>query len=402
MGITKRMWEEEQDRGYSSNDGITVCLDCFEESGISRFIKEYGNNSSCSYCDSENEIITCELDVLIEHILVSVQYEWGNPADEGLPYETREGGWQVSNVYDTWDLLDEIGLGNLHGKVYEDICNSTHNQEWCERDPYSLSTDRTLIFGWNKFSDFVKTKARYVFLRAENPDYDVDQHDEMDPVKILDSLEAIINHIGLVKEIDTNTEIRRVRIINLNETLSTAKDLGSPPYLFATMANRMSPAGIPMFYGAFDLETAIKETYEPDGSSKKAISGVFTPVRNLSVIDLSEKLYIPSLFDEHERENRDYMRFLFDFMSDFTKPIERNDKAHVDYVPTQVVTEYFRHIFRNENKNKVDGVIYPSSKNEGEKAIVIFANSDQCVELKESGLNGAILKLSSIETHALK
>lgn len=398
------MWQEQQDRGYSSNQGKTVCTNCFEESGIKQFIEEHHTNSNCSYCEEcdEDDVIACELDILIEHILSSIHHEWGHPADEGLPYESREGGWQVATVYDTWDLLDEISLENVHGDIYEDICKAIHNQEWCQRNPYSLSIDRTLLFGWQKFSDFVKNKARYLFLTAKNPDYDEHQHDEMDPVKIIDALGDIIKKIGLLKSIDVSTQISRVRIANPEVTFTAAKELGSPPIESATTANRMSPAGIPMFYGAFDIETAIKETYDPCKENKKAVCGIFEPVRTLSVIDLSHELYIPSLFDEHERGKRDYMRFLLDFIIDFTKPIERCDRAHIDYVPTQVVTEYFRHVFQSDDGNPIDGVIYPSSKNKGKKAIVIFASSEQCVESHEPLTEGSLLKLVNISSKELK
>lgn len=401
MGIVKGMWLEEQERGYSSNDDKSVCTNCFDEYGLKQFIEQHQTDTRCSYCEADEELVACKLDSLIEHILASIHIEWDHSTDEGLPYESREGGWQVSTVYDTWELLDSIGLENVHGDAYEDICNSIHNQEWCEKNPYSLSTDRTLLYGWQKFSDFIKYKARYVFFKAKNSDYDEYQHDEIDPVRILDALEKIINEIGLVKEVNTETLIYRVRIVDQDTNLNTAKELGSPPYKFANMANRMSPAGIPMFYGAFDIQTAIKETYEPSDTKKKAVSGVFQPVNTLSVIDLSENLYIPSLFDEHKSKYRGYIKFLLDFIDDFTKPIERSDRAHVDYVPTQVVTEYFRHLFGSENDTSIDGVIYPSSKNMGNRAIVIFADSDQCVESEESSIEDAILKLVNIETHSL-
>lgn len=401
MGIVKGMWLEERERGYSSNDDKTVCTNCFEEYGLKQFIEEHQSDNKCSYCESDDEVVACTLDSLIEHILNSIHYEWGHPADEGLPYESREGGWQVSTVYDTWDLLDSIGLDNVHGDTYEDICDSIHNQEWCEKNPYSLSTDKTLLYGWEKFSQFIKTKARYVFFKAKNPDYDEYQHDEIDPVSILDSLEKIIKELGLVKEVNTETQIYRVRIVDQETNLNTAKELGAPSYEYANLANRMSPAGIPMFYGAFDIQTAIKETYVPREKNKKAVAGVFQAINRMSVIDLSEKLYIPSLFDEHKGLYRGYIKFLLDFIDDFTKSIERNDRAHVDYVPTQVVTEYFRYLFRSENDLAIDGVIYPSSKNVGNRAIVIFADSDQCVESGESSTEGAILKLVDIENHDL-
>ncbi len=401
MGIVKSMQLKEQERGYSSNDDKTVCTNCFEEYGLKQFIEDHQTGTKCSYCERDDELVACKLDLLVGHILTSIHYEWGHPVDEGLPYESREGGWQVSEVYDTRDLLYSIGLENVHDDIYEDICNSIHGEEWCEKNPYSLSTDKTLLYGWQKFSNFIKNKVRYVFFKAKNSDYDEHQHDEINPISILDTLQKIINELGLVKEVNTNALIYRVRIVDQDINLNTAKELGSPPYEFASMANRMSPVGIPMFYGAFDIQTAIKETYEPSDTKKKAVSGMFQPINTLSAIDLSENLLIPSLFDEHKRKYRGYIKFLIDFVDDFIKPIERNDRAHVDYVPTQVVTEFFRHLFRSENDAAIDGVIYPSSKNTGNRAIVIFADSDQCVDSGESSIGGVILKLVDTENHSL-
>ncbi|QPK62555.1 RES domain-containing protein [Methylomonas sp. LL1] len=402
MGIAKRFMEEQQSKGYSSKEDITVCKNCFDEYGIERFIEDHQTHNTCSYCrESGAEVVACELDALIEHILESISYEWGHPANECLPYESREGGWQFADVYNTWELLDEIDIGNKDGQIYEDICSSIYNQEWCQKNPFSLKQNETLMDGWHKFSDFVCNTARYVFFKAENSSYDENQHDEMNPVDILDALGSIFNKIGMVKKLSNSTLIKRVRIVNPEVELSSAKELGSPPNEFARMANRMSPAGISMFYGAFDVETAIKETYEPDQRRKKAICGTFKLTRDLIVIDLSKKSSIPSLFDEHERHLRDEMSFLSDFISDFTKPIERTDRAHVDYVPTQIVTEYIRHIFKTADGRNIDGVIYPSSKNKRKCAIVIFADSESCVELTHEGYSGAILALVDVEEHEL-
>ena len=132
MGIVNRLWLEEQEKGYSSNYDKTVCIDCFDEYGLKNYIKEHQTHSSCSYCKTNNnDIVACTLDSLIEYILASMHHEWGYPAEEGLPYESREGGWQFSTVYDTQYLLDIIGLKHSHVDTYKDICNSIHNQEWC-------------------------------------------------------------------------------------------------------------------------------------------------------------------------------------------------------------------------------------------------------------------------------
>ncbi|WP_165741461.1 RES domain-containing protein, partial [Pseudoalteromonas sp. Z1A6] len=88
----------------------------------------------------------------------------------------------------------------------------------------------------------------------------------------------------------------------------------------------------------------------------------------------------------------------FDFIKDFTKPIERADRVHIDYVPTQIVTEYFRHILSKKESMKVDGVIYPSSKNKRHKAVVIFADNEQCVEKDVTSRHiEGLLYLDSVE-----
>lgn len=81
-----------------------------------------------------------------------------------------------------------------------------------------------------------------------------------------------------------------------------------------------------------------------------------------------------------------------DFIEDFTKPIERSDRAHADYVPTQVVTEYFRHVYRTDDGHQIDGIIYPSSKT-GDKAIVIFADASGCIDAEHPPNERTLLRL---------
>jgi hypothetical protein len=47
----------------------------------------------------------------------------------------------------------------------------------------------------------------------------------------------------------------------------------------------------------------------------------------------------PSLFDEQRRHLRAGLSFLHDFAADLAKPIEKDGREHIEYVPTQIVTE---------------------------------------------------------------
>ncbi|EPL16054.1 RES domain protein [Pseudomonas sp. CF161] len=383
------MWEEDMGRGYSSVEDTYVCARCIQDQGLKKFIRRDRSPGTCSYCHKSVKVSA--MDSVIEHVVNSLCLEWGDPANEGLPYEPREGGWQ-GDVYNIWELLDDVGP-DCPEEILDTIAGAIHDTGWCERDPYSLPVDKILVYGWQSFSRFIIHTARFVFYKAVNPAYDGDQHDEMNPVDILETLGRVVRDLGLIDTVPAGEKIYRVRIVNQDEVKTQAKDLGPPPAERANMPNRMSPVGIPMFYGAFDLNTAIRETYEPSGAEgKKAASGEFTAVRNLRVVDLSKSFFIPSLFDPELQNLRNYYRFMSNFISDFTKPIERSERAHADYVPTQVVTEYFRHVYRTDDGAQIDGIIYPSSKT-GQKAIVIFADSAACINAGETPGNGTLLRL---------
>jgi hypothetical protein len=398
VGIAKRMWEEEQSRGYSSVQDTYVCQRCVRDEGLRRFVAMHREPGVCSYCD--RTVRVCPMDDVVGHVVQSLRLEWGDPSNEGLPYETREGGWQ-GDVHNIYELLWEVGL-DCPDEVQDTIAEAILDTGWCKREPYSLSFDQTLLYGWRSFSQFIIHAARFVFYKAHNDSYDRDQHDEMNPVDILEALGTVVQKLKLTTVVPAGTKIYRVRIVSWKEMLRSAKDLGSPPADRATIPNRMSPVGIPMFYGAFDQDTAIQETYDPSRKGKlKAAAGEFSAARKLRVIDLSQTSFVPSLFDPKLQRLRPYYKFICDFISDFVKPIERSDRAHAEYVPTQVVTEYFRHVFRMDDGIPVDGIIYPSSKS-GRKAIVVFADSDACVDAGEGESRGALLELTKAFDVSLK
>ncbi|MCG3646735.1 HEPN-associated N-terminal domain-containing protein, partial [Pseudomonas putida] len=379
MGGVKRMMEEDMDRGFSRVEDTFVCLRCVEDEALKAFVRKNSVRGNCSYCDQSRRVT--DMNDVIEHVVTSFSLEWGDAANEGLAYETREGGWQ-GRVYSTWELLYNYGP-ECSEEVLNTLAGSIYDVAWCERDPYSLPIDRTLVYGWQSFSNFIIHTARFVFYKAVNTSYAADQHDEMNPVDILETLGSVAKKLDLIGTVPAGQPIFRVRIVDPETQLTRSSELGPPPAAHANMPNRMSPVGIPMFYGAFDQETAIRETYDPGCETlKKAATGEFVPIRDLRIVDLSRSFFVPSLFDPALQTLRPYFRFMRDFIEDFTKPIERSDRAHAEYVPTQVVTEYFRHVYRTDDDHQIDGIIYPSSKT-GAKAIVIFADASGCIDVDD-------------------
>jgi len=377
-----------------------VCSNCFGDEPIKEFIeKKKDKERACSYCSHKQG--ACSLHDVLQYVIEGVLLEYCRIEDAGFPYESREGGYLVFGPIwdDIIEILDREGVDIESGELIEDIRDSVKAVKWSRKNPYALEENETLTHGWADFCNFVRNKARYLFLKAENEDYDEKQPDEMNPVNILGALGSIVKRLGLIHTL--SPRLFRVRIVNRDENPELAKELGSPPDNKALVSNRMSPAGISMFYGAFDKETAESETYENRGEEKKIIIAVFKSNRPLVVLDLTTEMVIPSLFDCLNRSLRQETLFLRNFIESVSQPIERKDGAHIDYVPTQIVTEYFRLIFRLEGDKKLDGIIYPSSQNRDGKNVVIFANNEQCVDEFSSELHDALeLKLIDKDTHS--
>jgi hypothetical protein len=93
-------------------------------------------------------------------------------------------------------------------------------------------------------------------------------------------------------------------------------------------------------------------------------------------LDLAELPPVPSLFEELpdslEYDPRRNLIFLHRLASDISRPIAHDDRVHIEYVPTQVVTEYLRSATFPEGG--LDGIRYRSSRRDGGVSLVLFAD----------------------------
>jgi len=372
MGLAKRMMMEEQERGYSSVGEKCVCAECFIDDGVRRFVRQNAQNRQCSYCHREStEPIAAPVDDVIGFIVGCIEKEYDIPENE-LPWDGREGGWQGETI-DTWDLLNEMELVEEDGDLLDDIRSAINGQRdtWCKRDAFGMRENEIAMASWERFKWLTMHRCRYVFFRMERPPADACDHWDqfIDPLGILDRIGNLINHHSLLATLPVGTEVCRVRL-HRDEHFDSIDELGPPPREGAVYANRMSPAGIPMFYAAGDADTAVSETWDQRGQPYCSL-GVFSLIRECRIVDLVAIPPVPSLTDEGRDGDREDLRFLHQFVHDAARPIEKTDKAHIDYTPTQVVAEYIRHVFREEGGNPVQGIAYRSAKT-GRKSYVFF------------------------------
>lgn len=388
MGRAKEWMMEMEERGYGSPDIKYVCKDCFDDYAIQEFVNCNAEEVECDYCGtiSKDEPIAAFLEDVIGYIMKGVIKEWGHPNQEGMSWCSREGGWQGSVIDDTWDLFCGIETISENDELMNDIIGTFNDHEWCKKNPYGETIDERLYYDWANFCRQVKYEVRYVFYRAPIEESSRLIEDNI-PHTILDQLGNLVNELGLIKTLPAGNKFVRGRIHKPYEVLTTVKDLGPIQKEKSITPNRMSPTGIPAFYGSNDKTTAIKEIYNKEGLDHLVTTVTFQTMKNFKVLDLTVPLDIPSLFDENKWELRAPIIFIKSFIEDLSKEIKKDDREHIEYIPTQIVSEYFKLIFKDktqEDSKNIKGILYPSARHEGGKSCVLFFQDTHCIQDDES------------------
>jgi hypothetical protein len=225
----------------------------------------------------------------------------------------------------------------------------------------------------------IKHQRRYFFTQYK-------RHEDSElfgPDQILKLIFSYARNEGAFVVLPRGTHIFRARRQRKGMKYASAGTLGPPPVERAIQTNRMSPPGVVMTYAADDIATALAETANAPGLF--AI-GEFVTERDALILDLTRLPPIPSVFaelpDSLEYDPRPRLGFLHHISREISRPIARDDRVHIEYVPTQVVTEYVRTALTIENR-AVDGIRYRSSRRRVETALVLFADRDNLI-LEES------------------
>jgi hypothetical protein len=111
---------------------------------------------------------------------------------------------------------------------------------------------------------------------------------------------------------------------------------------------------------------------------------------------------VPSIFDAERRHLQPVIRFLREFSELVSEPVTtpaRSEQEVVAYVPTQIVSEYFRTIFAREYP-PVLGLIYQSARRDHGVSCVLFVSRDGCVDAGAPLSGGEVaLLLEDVERH---
>lgn len=391
MGFAKRLLQEEQARRYELSSDA-VCIECFVDGGIKAFIGGNADEHECSICGVvSDKPIASPANAVIEFSLEKLGRHYED-ANESAPWDGGEGGWQVRTytMYDlVYDKLEEIGpsetLDWLYSKLKDDI-------EYCDRDWQILNPSQALEYSWQAFARSVKHITRFLFFPKAESEITGEPF-MVPPAEMLEALGDAIRSGGLVQRVPAGTRVYRARCHEAGKCYTTPEALGPPPVEFAKTAGRMNAPGIVVFYGTEEKETAVVEAA---GGHTRFSVGTFETLVDLSVVDLTILPPVPSIF---EGGDRDSLLFLRHFAEEVSQPFEPDVEIHIEYVPTQVVSEYLRHRFRGSHGEAIRGMVYGSAKRPGTKNLAIFIESAEVegVLVKSWQKKDSLLRLLTAE-----
>lgn len=404
MSRVKEKYLEDDQMGYISGKNFNVCEKHFDEKDILKFILENGDtNLKCSFCDeTEDDIeITTKItwDDLLGRIVPCIKNFYDDPAN-GLSYVSAEGGY-LGNTYDTLELLQDVIGIDAEFEVVEEIANSITQEFWTEAEFYGETYTDHLNYTWEAFSDLVKYKVRYVFNEVEVKSNNYDSSHK--PFLILKDIGRFITQLNLIITVPEKSNFfnqyiffQRARQHKATDKVSACQDIGSAPNNFAG-ANRFSAEGISIFYGAENEDTAINEVINVEKKDEFISIGNFYPAKELNLIDLRN---IPKIgfFDTENIKLIEPARFLKMFVESISQKLEKDGNERIEYIPSQIVTEYLRHVLPTSLKRTVHGIVYKSVQNANKDCYAIFADRFQCSDEGEDHAETLlILKRDSIK-----
>jgi len=142
-----------------------VCDQCLDDPHLQALIKDNALDHRCSFCGRLNgdEPIAAAFELVAQRVIEGISELYGQADDEGVPYESREGGYQLP-VYESFEILDEIGLYVDNQELRRCLEDALPDQIWSERNPFSLRREQTLEI-WDEFRSSSKVDGRVVPMR---------------------------------------------------------------------------------------------------------------------------------------------------------------------------------------------------------------------------------------------
>lgn len=334
-----------------------ICVHCMVSPALKKFVIGHGHSDLCDYCGKTDlSVEDSKLMECIKALFHTVLVPFGH-----LPQMTQasfECGADLA-ILDIWNHLEYHPPTDAE-EFNQKLCDYLESEfidkhaNWPRKDLFMINygddTHNEFEAGWENFISSVAHGHRFFNRQAKS---------------FLDDLFHILTDDynlekkGIIQTIDSNVPIFRARIAASIDILNKIQDapeseLGPTPRQLAS-DQRMSPAGISVFYGALDRQTCISEIRPLVGDS--AVSGEFRTLTKLRLIDLNKLSscnFKNDIYDDEFVRHAHAVAFFKEMAFQMSRPARRGNSN--PYLATQVIFEYLRVKF----KDNADGVIYQS------------------------------------------
>lgn len=362
MGIVKSMWLQDQQQGWSDPE-TWVCRHCIGDDAYLRNLirKSFTPNKTCTYCSSLRRR-AAPLSAAMAAIFRGIRYNYADEASAAAP-----AGIDVqyhSSEYVVGDVADSQGL-DWPEQLQEDIAHALTDDAWvdaAEGHWMGSHGHEVLNYSWRSFAHAVKHRSRFHF---RSPPSERNYGEEVRVDEMLPFLASLVRRHRMLRKLPAESLAFRVRGGQHPHSMA---ELGAPPAMSAR-AGRMNPAGIPYFYLSMTEQTAL-------AGGRIAVGQVATVSRwslakDLYILDLTRSMRAPSIFSGRWADH-DLIQFLYDFVDEISQPVTQDGSEHIEYVPTQVICEFFAQSFTYAKGRTIEGIIFPSALVHGAQNLVLF------------------------------
>lgn len=362
-----------------------MCLAHVTDAHLSRRLSPFAEEGRCSLCLPDGLVLGGPV-VNLERVAELTDWAASRSYNhEGQVFD----GEQILEPLTTSEVVTNLLDGCVAGDVVDDlsgrVADLIHEElDWFK--PYDMDYEAGVEFEWDDFEQSVKHESR---LLTPPQNGRADTAPEKNWAFVRSLLVFTDKQVGLTKSLASGTKLYRARTERDSRKLerdareSPESQLGPTPADRAG-AGRMNAQGIPMFYAAFDAETACAEV-AVHSPYDEAVAGAFVLQQRLRVLDLTQPLPIRSVFDDSPpQEGEDRLASLAYYVKRITQPVILDGNHPVDYAPTQVLTDAFRYWA----KPRLDGIIYPSRVSKSGKNVVLFFGNPRWFERLGKPLSG--------------
>ena len=319
--------------------------------------------------------------------------EHQNINDDSYPYDPENGEYFLEEPLDSYDIVYSEYVVSNEDAVNEELYSCLPDDQYIRRNWELRPPDVFLDDVWKSFKEQIMHHTRFVFWAPEPEGEEkkpsqLPEANEIEPQEILTRIASHLEELNVVTILPTEYRFWRLRPHESPDFNVKHADLpghlGTAPIEFATKPNRMSPAGIPMFYGSLDKDTAIEEVRNYAKDTDYLTGGAFRVSGEITVLDFSKLPSGVTVFDPAFGHLRREVIFLNNFVKELSEPIAPDDRE-LKYVATQVITEFLLKRYLTSEGKRPYGILYKSSLSTGELSAVFDIDNAHCAYKVSAG-----------------